>query len=614
MSLTFFPSPYPDEILYSVCARFHKRSGNIHEKATLQDLFSNRSLTTSVFLPSGISAMVANMPLFSEYSEDQLVFKNTLYPYYSAYLPIKQADKVQQSMLGNDGKDIYVRSGINASGIPQNRFIRFCPSCFQKEEKEYGEPYFHRIHQLSGIHCCLEHFTPLYNSTILASGGSKHRYEFASKDNCVVSKDTNALGHLSVAIIERYIHHVKQLAPYLKKLLDSRFENKELNWFEKKYKQALIAKGLAYYSGRVRQGDWRSYFQTRYDQSVLDLFYSSLSGRNDWLSMIVQKHRKSFHPLRHLLVMNAMDISLEEVFDEGLSLPFGYSPWYCLNPVCDYYKQTVIKKMDLSLCEKTKNPIGTFMCPHCQFTYTRRGPDKEEQDCFRKTRVKSYGHVWESKLKEQAKLGLSLRELSRRMGADPNTVKRFLIPSNVKNVKVDNSESILSPDQQKWLDLIEEFPGKTSKQLRIGNKALYMRLYRANSEWLKLNSPKPVKRSNTERLDWNERDEKILSKIMEAVESLLNPDQKPVRVTLSKVGTMIGEKALLEKKLYKLPKTKEYLNRQLETVEAFRRRRLTYVIDEMVNYGDELITWVILRKAGLPVNSYWKSIVEGIIY
>jgi len=217
-------------------------------------------------------------------------------------------------------------------------------------------------------------------------------------------------------------------------------------------------------------------------------------------------------------------------------------------------------------------------------------------------------------LKEQAKLGLSLRELSRRMGADPNTVKRFLIPSNVKPVKMDNSESILSPDQQKWLDLIKKFPGKNSKQLRIGNKALYMRLYRANGEWLKLNSPKPVKRSNNERIDWNERDDKILSKIVEAVESLLNPDQKPVRVTLSKVGTMIGEKALLEKKSYKLPKTKEYFNRQLETVEVFRRRRLTYVINEMMNNGEELITWIILRKVGLPVNSYWKSIVEAIIY
>jgi hypothetical protein len=34
--LSFFPTPYPDEILYSVFARYHARSGNIKPDETMK--------------------------------------------------------------------------------------------------------------------------------------------------------------------------------------------------------------------------------------------------------------------------------------------------------------------------------------------------------------------------------------------------------------------------------------------------------------------------------------------------------------------------------------------------------------------------------------------------
>lgn len=40
--LTFFPTPYPDEILYSTFARYHMRSANSSIKDTLDDLFGKR--------------------------------------------------------------------------------------------------------------------------------------------------------------------------------------------------------------------------------------------------------------------------------------------------------------------------------------------------------------------------------------------------------------------------------------------------------------------------------------------------------------------------------------------------------------------------------------------
>ena len=64
--ITFFPVPYEDEVLYSVLARYHVRSGNISYKATMRDLFGATSVTAVMDLPSNIHNLVNNMPLNSE--------------------------------------------------------------------------------------------------------------------------------------------------------------------------------------------------------------------------------------------------------------------------------------------------------------------------------------------------------------------------------------------------------------------------------------------------------------------------------------------------------------------------------------------------------------------
>jgi len=78
--ITFFPVPYEDEVLYSVLARYHVRSGNTSYKATMQDLFSSISVTAVMDLPSNIQNLVNNMPLNSRYTEEYLI-KNHPYTF-----------------------------------------------------------------------------------------------------------------------------------------------------------------------------------------------------------------------------------------------------------------------------------------------------------------------------------------------------------------------------------------------------------------------------------------------------------------------------------------------------------------------------------------------------
>ncbi|MFC5732563.1 TnsD family Tn7-like transposition protein [Cytobacillus gottheilii] len=609
--MLFFPTPYPDELLFSLCSRYYVRSGNISYKGTLDDLYSNRSLTASISLPSGISSLIKNMPPFSKMNEEQVIHQHTLFLFNSAFLPFERAKTIHTEMCSNDGKGVYVRSGLNASAVTQNEFLRYCKDCVQEDRELFGELYWHRNHQISGIHCCLKHYTPLYDSDIKVVGSNKHRFAIPTLENCSAKK--SVLDGVAEKTRLEYIMHCKKLKKSILQILEQPYVHHPLEWFDQKYRNKLANMGLAYYTGRVKQKDWREYFQTIYSEEVLHLFHSPLRGNQDWLSQIVQKNRKSFHPVRHLLVILALELTIEEIFKKSLPQPFGQPNYPCQNIVCEYYNVPIIENVSITLCEKTKIPIGTFTCPKCEFSYTRRGPDQNEADKFRRTRVKSYGSLWERKLQEFSKSGIGLRELSRRMGADPNTIRRFLNSEEETGLEIENTENFVTQDQQSWLSMQKECSHKSIKQLRDANKALYMRLYRRDREWLKANSPKSLKRASSVRIDWNKRDEEILAEVTKVVEELLNPENKPVRVTVGKVGYLIGERALLEKKLDKLPLTKSFLHQKVEAIEKFQHRRIYYAIKRSRAIGEVLVSWKILRGAGIKETNKWTEIVNRIL-
>ena len=52
--LSFFPFPYPDELWYSVIARYHTHSGALSWQATMAALFGNaRDTDVGSFFPNG---------------------------------------------------------------------------------------------------------------------------------------------------------------------------------------------------------------------------------------------------------------------------------------------------------------------------------------------------------------------------------------------------------------------------------------------------------------------------------------------------------------------------------------------------------------------------------
>jgi hypothetical protein len=77
--MTFFPTPYPDEILYSVFARYHEKSPNFNGSETARDLFNVKRIVCSLEFPTLLANLVRNMPLNSPFDVDRLIPISLLY-------------------------------------------------------------------------------------------------------------------------------------------------------------------------------------------------------------------------------------------------------------------------------------------------------------------------------------------------------------------------------------------------------------------------------------------------------------------------------------------------------------------------------------------------------
>lgn len=609
--LSFFPNPYPDELLYSTLARYHIRSGNNSPKITLKELFNDTNTVATVDLPCNIDALINQLPLLSSYTADDFIYNHTLYPFYAPFLPKKRAIAIKNSMKADYGGNIHTRIGIAASSIPLHQLFRFCPECLKQDEKQYGETYWHRIHQTPGVLVCPHHGNPLHNSTVAFQGLNQHEYEAASLENCQEN-----------ALVPDYNPKVLTILFKLAQDIAWLFENVQspqlFDWYRQRYLDLLIDKKLATASKRVHQKLLIDEFIFFYGQEVLEHLHSTVDCENhsNWLSNIVRKNRKSFHPIRHLLMMNFLVGSAQAFFENNNSYqPFGKSPWLCFNGAVDHYLQPIVTDVKISHCLENKKPLGTFTCS-CGMVYSRTASEDNQDGSYRVGKVITYGEIWEKRLQQLVEVDkLGLRATARELKVDPRTIKRYVTQLKLnapwssyqtkdKVVEIKNIDDLREQNRQHWLTLQNNHPNETKTTLRNLSPSVYIWLYRNDKDWLNQHSPalqKPTSTNN--RVNWSERDQEIKNQVEAVVTQLLN-HEIPDRITISKIGRMTGLKATLEQKLDKLPLTQAYLSEVVEPVEVFQNRRINWAIKEINRRGEEVKTWKVMRLAGMKEKEF----------
>ena len=132
--LGHFPTPYADELFYSLCARYGGRVGYRGSKSLLIDLFNSPTASAVIDLPNRLLIFTESLPNGSLLTTDRLINHHTLLPFFSAFIPPDRVKRIRADMRSTSGAAAQMRSGVMASSVPAPDYLRFCPSCRQEDE------------------------------------------------------------------------------------------------------------------------------------------------------------------------------------------------------------------------------------------------------------------------------------------------------------------------------------------------------------------------------------------------------------------------------------------------------------------------------------------------
>ncbi|SEJ71109.1 TniQ protein [Propionispira arboris] len=177
--IAYFPAAYPDELLYSQLARYYTKSGYMAYSFAAEELFVSKTVRPDMefinsYTPAAVQAITRDI------SMEAVIEKHTMFPCYGRFLPKERRQKAFQSlvsMLGNY---------YNLLPIPQSKngkvhCLRYCPACAAHDREQYGEAYWHRIHQIIGIHVCPVHRCYLMDSSLMISGKATPSFKTAEE-------------------------------------------------------------------------------------------------------------------------------------------------------------------------------------------------------------------------------------------------------------------------------------------------------------------------------------------------------------------------------------------------------------------------------------------------
>jgi len=612
----FFPSPYPDELFYSLCSRYHEKVKYKSKQATARDLFGKEQAKIVTDFPSHINTLVDSLPPGHNYTAYRLIYGHTILPFFSPFLPSKRLSEIFGRMCKDDaGGSIHGSTGFLTSKT-QLDFLRYCPLCVKEDRVKYRQAYWHRIDQIPGILVCIKHIVFLENSSIHVQ--TRRNYEaFVTANRAITTLP--AVRPLDLSNKDHQIH--LRIARDVRWILSNPVCETDLNDLRLRYLGLLLDRQLATYLGVIRQERLLKDFKNFYSNDLLASLQSDLGARSAWLTRLLQSSKTTQHPVHHLLLIQFLGLTAENFFRHPEKVaPFGNGPWPCLNRASEHYKEERIANCEIRDARlRGKELVGTFCCD-CGFVYRRKGPDTSiESRCSFYT-VLSRGPIWTQKIQElfentilslderAAMLGISRSYLEARFAG----IRRGQSESGEVNeagsgdVNIRTRKKLLAKDhvpdkyREQWLRAVEENPGKGRNEIRGKAGTAYSWLILYDKEWLDKNSPSRLAPSGpNKRIDWQERDARLEKEVEEAKRRFVNNDGRPVRASLTAIATDIGILALISKRPELVPLTIQALKRLSETQEDFAIRRVDWARGTLIKEGKRVKYWDLVARAAV---------------
>lgn len=163
--ITYVPEIYSDELLYSQLARCYVKAGYGAYTYMAEEFFQDKKVRPDIefintFTPAALQIVTRQT------SMKEIIMKHTMFPYYGQFISKERRNKAFQALVKMQGNYNNLLPKVKSC---QDRFLRYCPVCVSEDRNKFGETYWHRKHQIIGIHVCPVHRCYLKNSKVAIS-------------------------------------------------------------------------------------------------------------------------------------------------------------------------------------------------------------------------------------------------------------------------------------------------------------------------------------------------------------------------------------------------------------------------------------------------------------
>ena len=153
--LTYFPTPYPGELFYSVLCRYYMSSGIREHNIVKRQLFGSKSgiKMATLYPNAAVHAVLSQLPE-GVFDGHNVILHHTPFLYYTRMYPATEREALMDDLLQGRSK---TPTHLWRTFPKGDYALRYCPLCVREDTQIYGEPYYHVEHQIPLSSVCVRH-------------------------------------------------------------------------------------------------------------------------------------------------------------------------------------------------------------------------------------------------------------------------------------------------------------------------------------------------------------------------------------------------------------------------------------------------------------------------
>jgi hypothetical protein len=519
---------FPGECAYSLAARAYLQSPYCSWGETNKEVFNVKHVRINAILPGRLTAFAE----LTDHSIDEVRVKATGHVLFAlGRVDIKSRERLIHARP-ETGEKAFGSSLLAVSKLTFAQEIKACPLCAIADEAEYGVPYWHIIHQYSGVSVCPMHGVRLavYKT---GEGGINRQYVLPlwEKDEKIIPSNITE----------------KRLSCYIAKLHEYLCVFTPITPLNELYQQWLSGRELLTSNGHIR---WRilkpqllSYWRSLFC-SIEPVLPLELKGFQFIPAMVHQP--RNMHYIKHVLLMAFLSKTPEEFFNGPAEA----------EQECEAEVKPTrnIEELALKLLFGAHSMRSIATQLSCSIGYLKQLALRNNIEIERRRQ-----HITadiERTVWRKAFYGIHREIIARELDISTGAVEQII--QSHKGLSKWRHHLLMTKRlmarQKELLVFIASHPGKPRNHIRKYCGA-YMWLYKNDKEWLYKNLPLAQPRIYYPSVDWSARDIILVAQMMSL---------KPKYTSLSQIDRELGGHGWLLKYRDELPQASAFAQELLK--------------------------------------------------